>query len=301
MNTKPLVSILINNYNYGCFLSQAIDSALGQTYNNIEVIVVDDGSTDNSPAIINNYGDKIITIFKENGGQASAFNSGYARSSGEIICFLDADDYFATQKIANIVDIFQEHVDAQWLFHPLAFSGKIPDQTSPKYDGSSGIYDIRYPMTQGQLRGQLPFADIVTSGMCLKRELLQQILPMPEVIRITSDDYIKYAALGLSPGFILLEQLATQRIHENNAYTFRDDKQELRANILILTAYYLKNDFPFLAKFSNNIFTLGLDIYQKMTIKSDKLLDLINNYKLSLNLLERLEIMARILYYRFKR
>jgi glycosyltransferase involved in cell wall biosynthesis len=71
----PLVSILINNYNYGRFLTEAIDSALNQTYSNIEVIVVDDGSTDNSQEIIKSYQDKIIPILKPNGGQASAIRN----------------------------------------------------------------------------------------------------------------------------------------------------------------------------------------------------------------------------------
>ena len=93
-NKSPLVSILINNYNYAQYLSQAIDSALGQTYTNTEIIVVDDGSTDNSREIINSYGNQIISVLKENGGQASAINAGFAASKGDIICLLDADDIF---------------------------------------------------------------------------------------------------------------------------------------------------------------------------------------------------------------
>jgi glycosyltransferase involved in cell wall biosynthesis len=70
MKDHPFVSILINNYNYGRFLQEAIDSALNQTYSPTEVIVVDDGSTDNSREIIASYGNKIIPVLKENGGQA---------------------------------------------------------------------------------------------------------------------------------------------------------------------------------------------------------------------------------------
>ena len=72
----PLVSIVINNYNYAHYLGAAIDSALAQTYSNCEVIVVDDGSTDNSCAIASRYDDLIQLVCKENGGQASAFNVG---------------------------------------------------------------------------------------------------------------------------------------------------------------------------------------------------------------------------------
>jgi glycosyltransferase involved in cell wall biosynthesis len=70
---QPLVSVIINNYNYGRFLGEAIDSVLNQTYQRTETIVVDDGSTDNSREIIAGYGDRIIPVLKANGGQNSGF------------------------------------------------------------------------------------------------------------------------------------------------------------------------------------------------------------------------------------
>ncbi|HJX31854.1 MAG TPA: glycosyltransferase family A protein [Thermodesulfobacteriota bacterium] len=91
----PLASIIITSYNYDKFLSRIIDSALQQTYPFKEVIVVDDGSTDNSRHIINSYGDRIIPVFKENGGLNSATNAGFFASRGEIIFFLDSDDIFS--------------------------------------------------------------------------------------------------------------------------------------------------------------------------------------------------------------
>ena len=97
-SVNPLVSVIIGNYNYGRFISEAIESALNQTYKNFELIVVDDGSTDNSREIIESYGDKLTAIFQENGGQGRAFNAGFAVSKGEIICFLDSDDYYYPEK-----------------------------------------------------------------------------------------------------------------------------------------------------------------------------------------------------------
>ena len=76
MRNQPLVSIIINNYNYDRFLPEAINSAINQTYPHTEIIVVDDGSTDNSRDIISGYGQRIIPIFQPNGKQAAAFNSG---------------------------------------------------------------------------------------------------------------------------------------------------------------------------------------------------------------------------------
>ena len=79
LNIEPLtLTVLINNHNYARYLREATDSALEQTYPRTEVVVVDDGSTDESTEVIRSYGDRIVPVFKSNGGQASAFNAGFA-------------------------------------------------------------------------------------------------------------------------------------------------------------------------------------------------------------------------------
>src|SRR5436190_22493314 len=88
----PLLSIIITNYDYARWLGDSISSALRQTYRPLEVIVVDDGSTDQSRALIEQFGKQVVGVYKSNGGQASAFNAGFARSRGDVILFLDADD-----------------------------------------------------------------------------------------------------------------------------------------------------------------------------------------------------------------
>lgn len=301
MKNNPLVSILINNYNYGRFLPEAIDSALNQTYSNIEVIVVDDGSTDNSQEIIKGYGERIIPILKPNGGQASAFNAGFAASRGEIICFLDSDDIWKPEKVARVVNALDEHQDIGWCFHSLEFLSKDSDKLPRnEYTGSSGRYDLSSHMKRGKLTNKIPHFNLATSGMCFNRSLLDQILPMPEVIKITSDDYIKYIALGVSPGFIILEDLALQRIHDSNAYTFRSDKQQLRAKIHALTAYWMKANFPVLSKFTNNILAVGVTLYWRSGGIDEEGQKLVKSYFSSVTPLEILEVYARASYYRLK-
>src|ERR1700722_7656977 len=87
-----LVSIIVNNHNYAAYVRQSIDSALSQTYKPIEVIVVDDGSTDQSRAIIASYSEKVVTILQANRGQNAACNAGWLSAKGDVVIFLDADD-----------------------------------------------------------------------------------------------------------------------------------------------------------------------------------------------------------------
>jgi glycosyltransferase involved in cell wall biosynthesis/SAM-dependent methyltransferase len=110
----PLVSVLINNYNNGRFLQECIDSAITQTYPFREIIVVDDGSTDDSVEIIQSYGNLITSIVLEHGkltpnfNQARAFRAGFEASHGDLVCPLDADDLWDNDKLAAIVSAFDD-------------------------------------------------------------------------------------------------------------------------------------------------------------------------------------------------
>src|SRR5262249_9450860 len=108
---RGLVTIIINNYNYAQYLRYAIDSALAQTYSPIQVIVVDDGSIDDSRQVIQEYRDTILPVFKSNGGQGSAFNTGLRHCSGDYVIFLDADDILLPHTVEHIVEVFQSNPD----------------------------------------------------------------------------------------------------------------------------------------------------------------------------------------------
>jgi glycosyltransferase involved in cell wall biosynthesis len=106
---SPAVSVIIPAYNNAAHLPGTIDSALNQTFGDIEVVVVDDGSTDDTPAICAAYGDRIRYFRQENAGSATARNRGIAESSGEFIAFLDADDIWEPEKIAVQLAFMREH------------------------------------------------------------------------------------------------------------------------------------------------------------------------------------------------
>ncbi|WP_254565734.1 glycosyltransferase [Oscillatoria sp. HE19RPO] len=255
---KILVSIVINNYNYGRFLREAIDSAFAQTYPNTEVIVVDDGSTDNSREIIRGYGVKIIPVLKENGGQASAFNAGVLASKGQIICFLDADDYYFSEKVSKIVEIFEQYPNAGWIFHNLedvdikGFPVELPEK---RCLNQFEYVDGRDTILNGKL---LKYWFPATSGLCFKRDTIEQILPMPEQFFISGDAFLRLAAIYLSPGILFPEKLAIHRSHGNNFYAFKENLSVERSKLYIKVAYYLRKRFPETQNFTDSLWANSL-------------------------------------------
>lgn len=101
------VSVVIANHNYGRFLGDAIASALNQTSPAFEVIVVDDGSTDESHEVVHSFGSRIRVVRQENRGVSAARNRGIGESRGELVAFLDADDWWLPEKLARQVEGFR--------------------------------------------------------------------------------------------------------------------------------------------------------------------------------------------------
>ncbi len=296
MKDKPLVSILINNYNYDQFLEEAIGSALGQDYPHTEVVVVDDGSTDSSRQIIAGYNSQVVPVLKQNGGQASAFNAGFAASQGDIICLLDSDDIFVPDKVTKIVNAFGSDQEIGWCFHRLrlvnAYTGEFVRLS--RRESPSRMYDFRSDIK----KGHFSFIAPATSGLCFKRSILQQILPMPESkeIKIMADRYVKLVSLVLSKGFFLDEQLTLQKIHGSNAFTAMCGKENVQARDKITTAFHMRAKLPELASFTNKLFASGLGIYWRTGAETkDK--ELINKYLASVSPLEKLEINLRAFYH----
>jgi len=105
------ISAIIPTYNYGRFLREAIDSVLAQTYPVLELIVVDDGSTDDTPQILASYGDRIRAIYQTNGGVGAARNRGIAEARGEYVAFLDSDDIWLPAKLEKEIALFDADPD----------------------------------------------------------------------------------------------------------------------------------------------------------------------------------------------
>ena len=299
MKDKPLVSILINNYNYACFLPDAIDSAINQTYPHTEVIVVDDGSTDNSREIIANYGDKIVPLLKTNGGQVSAFNAGFAASRGDIICFLDADDLYFPEKVAEIVNALGDREDLGWCFDRRKFvdvnlNEINPDETIPKTSptGVLSEHDLREKTKKGKPDKNFPYSS--TSGISIRRSILQQILPIPEKDQSTllNETFLIFPSLALSKGVVLDKELTFYRVHGSNANATTKDKRR-PARICILHAYWMREKFPWLFKYTHCLMGAGIGVCQANGGIEAQYQPLVESYLSSVSLPEKLEIYLR--------
>ena len=173
-----LVSIVIPNYNYGRYLRIAIDSALAQTYSPVEVIVVDDGSTDDSRAVIESYGGRISPIIKGNGGHGSALNAGYGASRGEIVIFLDADDELMPDCVEQVVKAWRPDVaKAQFQLEMVDENGKPLGERVPAFDDYLPNGDIRDRITRF---GEYPSSP--SSGNAYSRTALDRLMPMDEAL-----------------------------------------------------------------------------------------------------------------------
>ncbi|MDZ4874796.1 MAG: Undecaprenyl-phosphate 4-deoxy-4-formamido-L-arabinose transferase [Chroococcidiopsis cubana SAG 39.79] len=313
MNDRPLVSILINNCNYGCYVDKAIESALNQTYSHLEVIVVDDGSIDNSREVIARYQDRVIPVLKENEGQSSALNVGFNIAKGDIICFLDADDLALLEKVSEVVNVFKNNPDIGWCFHSIKVmdmkTGKLLKRichdnvyvtiTEETKQSRSQKCDFRASMLE---RGKVDFIIPPTSGLCFTRSLLKQIFPLPQykTHKTSADRCLKFSAIALSPGFFLDRELTIQRVHDCNAYTARSDRQQYMARSILIMANWMRVRFPELAKFTNKSFAKGLSIYWRTGGVEASAKELVKKYLASISILERLGISLRAVYYSLK-
>ncbi len=214
MKTQPFVSIIINNYNYDRFLDEAIDSALNQTYPHTEVIVVDDGSTDNSRVIIAEYGERIIPILQPNGKQAAAFNSGFAKSQGDIIIFLDSDDYLFPQAVAQIVAVWQPNLaKVHYRLNVVDGKGESLGYSCPQ--GS-------HPLSSGEV-GQIllekaGYVSTPTSGNAIDRQVLSQLFPIPDEYKLTADDYLSFQVPFYGEIGAIEQPLGVYRVHDSNQW-----------------------------------------------------------------------------------
>jgi glycosyltransferase involved in cell wall biosynthesis len=206
----PLVSVVIPNYNYAQYLSDAIESVLKQTYQNIEIIVVDDGSTDNSREIASRCLDRIALVCKENGGVSSARNEGLSISKGSYICFLDADDSWEKSKVEQQLKVALDKNSG------LVYSGYL--------ECDSNLFPIRMisPVFKGDCEDiyrrnpGMAVALLGTSTALIRADLLRKIGMFDLDLKTSADwDYLRRISKLTDFNFVA-EPLVRYRRHSQN-------------------------------------------------------------------------------------
>jgi glycosyltransferase involved in cell wall biosynthesis len=231
---RPLITALVDTYNHEKYIEQALVSVLeqGLSPTELEIVVVDDGSTDNTPSIIQKFAPRVKLVRKKNGGQATAFNAGFAEARGDIVALLDADDYWLPGKLRRVMDEFEKNPSVGTVHHRLREMNEITGE----------IHDSVFSAISGDIANDrkliLSFTPTPTSSLAFRREVLQKILPIPEGIWIQADGYMQALAPLLAAVIGIDEPLAVYRIHGGNLYflsqTERDAKRrELRAATLV--------------------------------------------------------------------
>ena len=226
--TTLAVDIVVNNHNYGAFLGAAIDSALAQTYEKVRVIVVDDGSTDNSRQLLSKYEGRVTVVLKENGGQASALNVGIEHCHGDVVMFLDADDALLPEAASQVASAFA----ADPGLAKVQFRTEIIDAEGA---GTGAIRPAPHlPMPSGDMRAAElahPF-DIVwmsTSANSFRTELVRKIFPIPEKGYPVSgaDWYLVHLSALLGRVASLDRVCGRYRVHGGNSFELSSPNLDL--------------------------------------------------------------------------
>src|SRR5712692_10373253 len=202
--TTPFVTALVDTYNHEAFIEEVLQSVLAQDFpsSEMEILVVDDGSTDRTPELVRKFEPRVRLLRKINGGQASAFNAGIAEARGEIVAFLDGDDWWAANKVKRVAEVFSSHPEIGFAGHSitevlLAGRQRIEQLRADTWFQANSPEGARVVRTRKSFLG--------TSRMTFRTELLRKIVPVPDALVIQADEYLFTLAAVLSPAVVLSE------------------------------------------------------------------------------------------------
>lgn len=214
---RPFVSVLIDTYNHERFIEQAVVSVLEQDFphSDREIVVVDDGSTDRTPKILRKFEPHLRIIRKANGGQASAFNVGIPACLGDIVAFLDGDDWWAKGKLAAVTEALARQKDVGVVGHGIT---EVYQDGREQTELLREIPRFRLTSKEGARAFRLRKSFLGTSRLTCRSDVLRRVGQVPEALRIEADEYLFTIAAAFSDVLILREALTFYRLHDSNAF-----------------------------------------------------------------------------------
>jgi hypothetical protein len=213
---SPLISVCITNHNYARFLPAAIDSVLAQTYAKVELIVVDDGSTDDSRDVIRRYGGRLRSVFQERAGQAAAGWAGIQASQGDVIVFLDADDALDPQILARAARAFEEDASlvlVQWRLGTIGVDGASLRRVLPPRPGMLPSGDLSEHMLRVR-----DWHYQLTTGVAYATWAVRRIMPprLPDGEQHALDHWLNELVPLFGPVRSLEAIGGARRVHDRN-------------------------------------------------------------------------------------
>jgi glycosyltransferase involved in cell wall biosynthesis len=221
----PLVTALVDTHNHEKYIAQALVSVMEQGFSaaELEIVVVDDGSTDETPAIIQKFAPHVKYVRKKNGGQASAFNVGFAESRGEIVTILDGDDWWAEGKLAKVVDALERTSDVEAVGHGHYQFNEEKEESIAVSPVAREI--IRLTDAEGAQAAIRNWPFLLMGALTVRRRLLERIMPIPEEMVFMADTAIQAAAMAMGT-LVLPEPLFYYRHHAQNLYAIESQDLE---------------------------------------------------------------------------
>jgi len=211
------LSVLVDTYNHERLIEKALRSVLDQNCppGDFEILVVDDGSTDKTPEIVRQFAPRVRLIRKKNGGQASAFNAGIPECRGDVIVFLDGDDWWAQGKLRKIAAVFSADAALGMVGHAFIESS---DDGSERTITSHIPSSLRLDSEDGASFFRLSRCYFGTSRLALRADVARKILPIPEALVFEADEYLFTMAAGLENALVLPDALTHYRVHAGNLF-----------------------------------------------------------------------------------
>jgi hypothetical protein len=219
--SAPLVSVVVDTYNHEAFIAEAVTSVLEQDYQlgAVEVLVVDDGSRDGTAKQLSAFTDRVRIVRKENGGQASALNLGFTLATGDIIAFLDGDDWWHPRKLQAVVGYLLQNPAVGMVGHGIVEVAADGSQRALR-PGQLIRFDLKSETGPATFKRVTCF--LGTSRLTCRRSVLERLLPIPEALVIEADEYLFTLGGAVAEVAVLDEPLCYYRLHGHNLYQFSD-------------------------------------------------------------------------------
>lgn len=223
---SPTISIVIPSFNQGQFIGQTIDSILQQKYPQVEIIVCDGGSTDSTIQVLKSYGKKIWWLSEKDKGQTDAINKGLRRATGEILAYLNSDDYLLPEAFKTVTQSFQENPEELWLtgdYEIVGDQGQVRDGAIVLYKSLQRLVMKFLPFLQMLLLGiNNP---IIQPSTFWRGELFAKVGPFTQDLRYTMDYDWWWRAWKIQPPVFVSQKLSAFRIHGESKGGTQYEKQ----------------------------------------------------------------------------